>query len=38
MCGFEPDDRILAIVYLGWPSGTVEAPERPALRIRHIFD
>ena len=38
LCGFEPDDRIVAIVYLGWPTGSVEAPERPAPYIRHITD
>lgn len=29
LCGFEPDDRILAIVYLGWPNGAVHPPPRP---------
>jgi nitroreductase len=38
MCGFQPDDRIQAIIYLGWPTGSVEAPERPAPSIRHIDD
>ena len=38
MCGFQPDDRILAIIYLGWPTGTVEAPERPAPSIRYVSD
>ncbi|HSL57663.1 MAG TPA: nitroreductase [Acidimicrobiales bacterium] len=29
LCGFEPDDRIVALVYLGWPAGEVPVPERP---------
>ena len=36
LCGFAPDDRILAIIYLGWPAGTVAAPERPPAGVRHI--
>jgi nitroreductase len=38
LCGFDDDDRILAIVYLGWPAGSVEPPERPQPVIRHIGD
>lgn len=29
LCGFDPDDRIVALCYLGWPAGDVPAPERP---------
>lgn len=36
MCNFADDDRIVALVYLGWPSGTVEAPERPAPVVLHV--
>ena len=36
LCGFAPDDRILGIIYLGWPNTTIDAPERPAPEIRHI--
>lgn len=36
MCGFETDVRIVALVYLGWPTGTVEAPERPAPSVRRV--
>jgi len=36
LCGFGSDDRILAIIYLGWPNSTVEAPLRPAPFLRHI--
>ena len=37
LCGFEPDTRIIAVVYLGWPDRQgLEAPPRPAIRARHI--
>jgi nitroreductase len=36
LCGFAADDRILAIIYLGWPVGTVDAPARPAANVAHI--
>lgn len=38
LCGFQPDDRIVAIIALGWPNSTVEAPVRPPPMIRHIGD
>lgn len=36
LCGFGQDDRILAIIYLGWPATVADAPERPPATIRHI--
>jgi nitroreductase len=36
LCGFEPDARIIGVIYLGWPASTVDAPERPELRLNHI--
>lgn len=36
LCRFAPDTRILALIYLGWPTGTVEAPARPDLQITQI--
>lgn len=36
LCGFDPDDRIVGIIYLGWPNSAVEAPERPPAQVRHI--
>ncbi len=36
LCGFEPDDRIIAIVYLGWPNGSVEAPNRPVPLVTRV--
>jgi len=38
LCGFDPDDRILAIIYLGWPISTVEAPVRPPANVAHLGD
>ena len=36
LCGFAPDDRIVGVIYLGWPTSTVDPPERPAPIVRHI--
>ncbi len=36
LCGFEPSDRILATIYLGWPSASVAAPQRPGPAVRHV--
>jgi nitroreductase len=36
LCGFDPADRIIGLIYLGWPNTTVDAPSRPAPIIRHI--
>ncbi|MDY7104557.1 MAG: nitroreductase [Actinomycetota bacterium] len=30
LCGFGPDDQVVAAIYLGWPTGEVPVPERPA--------
>lgn len=38
MCGFEETDRIVALVYLGWPTGTVEPPMRPEPEITFLED
>lgn len=35
-CGFDPDDRIIGLIYLGWPNATLDAPARPEPIIRHI--
>lgn len=29
LCGFDSEDRLVALIYLGWPSGAVEPPQRP---------
>jgi nitroreductase len=36
LCGFAEGDRIVAIVYLGWPNAELQAPERPSPPIRQI--
>lgn len=36
LCGFDPDDRVVGILYLGWPDGEVATPERPPIEISRI--
>lgn len=36
LCGFDPDVRIVAVVYLGWPTSLPERPERPPVSVRHV--
>jgi nitroreductase len=36
LCGFSSGTEIIAVIYLGWPTGTVPVPERPAVPIRFI--
>jgi nitroreductase len=36
LCGFEADDRIVAVIYLGWPRSSPETPTRPGVDVRHI--
>jgi nitroreductase len=38
VCGFEPDTQLVAVIYLGWPNGSVEAPPRPAPIITRVAD
>jgi nitroreductase len=35
LCGFDPGDQLVALLYLGWPIGEVPVPPRPdpVLRI-----
>jgi nitroreductase len=35
-CGFEPDDRIVALIYLGWPVSSLDPPQRPAPEVTHL--
>ena len=37
-CGFEPDTTVVCIMYLGWATSTVEAPERPQPSINYLTD
>jgi len=36
LCEFEPDVRIINVMYLGWAQGTTETPERPPLQLTVI--
>jgi nitroreductase len=36
LCGFEPDDRLVGMIYLGWATQECPAPERPHVPITHI--
>jgi nitroreductase len=36
LCGFDPDDRLVGVVYLGWATQECPAPERPPIPITHI--
>ena len=36
LCGFAADDRIVAVIYLGHPVGTVETPARPTPAVHHL--
>ena len=36
LCGFDPADRIIAVIYLGWPAGGASAPERPEPNVTHL--
>jgi nitroreductase len=35
LCDFA-DDRLIGVVYLGWPAGTVEPPQRPPVELHHV--
>jgi nitroreductase len=36
LAGFAADVSLVAVVYLGWPSGAVDAPERPPASVTHV--
>ncbi|MGA7756557.1 MAG: nitroreductase [Ilumatobacteraceae bacterium] len=36
LCGFEADDRLVGIIYLGWAAQHCPAPDRPQLPITHV--
>ncbi len=36
LCETGPADELVALVYLGWPTGDVSVPERPAPEVRRI--
>ncbi len=38
LCGFDPADRIIGLIYLGWPTASVEAPQRPNPTVHRVID
>ncbi len=36
LCGFEPDVRLVGVIYLGWATQDCAVPERPQPTITHI--
>ncbi len=36
LCSFSPDDRIVGVIYLGWPGGTCPVPERDPVEVVRI--
>lgn len=36
LCGFAAEDRIVGVLYLGWPDGVCAAPERPPVDITRV--
>lgn len=36
LCGFETDDRIVGIIYLGWAAQQCPAPQRPQIPFSHV--
>ncbi|MGB0112970.1 MAG: nitroreductase family protein [Ilumatobacteraceae bacterium] len=36
LCGFDPEDRIVGVIYLGWASQQATVPDRPTPTLRHI--
>ena len=37
-CSFEPGTTVVCIMYLGWATSTVEAPERPQPSVNYLND
>ena len=38
LCGFDADDRIVGLIYLGWAAAMPAAPERPTVELAVIDD
>ena len=36
LCGFDADDRVVGIIYLGWGHSDVPTPERPPITLTHV--
>ena len=38
LCGFGPRDRIVGVIYLGWPTGEPVPPPRPEVHLKRVTD
>jgi len=38
LCRFEPTDRLVGMIYLGWAEGTTPTSDRPTVELAHIDD
>jgi len=36
LCAMEPTDHVIGIIYLGWPTQSVAAPERPINQVSYL--
>jgi nitroreductase len=36
VCKFEPHDRFVGVIYVGYPVATLPTPERPVIDVNHI--
>ena len=37
VCKFEPQDRFVGVIYVGYPSATLPTPQRPDIAVNHII-
>ena len=38
LCGFAPSDRLVGVIYLGWPTSEPLAPPRPEVHVKRVND
>jgi nitroreductase len=38
LCAFEPADRLIGVIYLGWEAQTCEPPMRPEVLVAHVAE
>jgi nitroreductase len=36
LCSMDPTDHVLGIIYLGWPTQSVVAPQRPTIKVTRL--
>jgi hypothetical protein len=36
LCSMEPTDHVMGIIYVGWPTQSVVAPQRPEIHITRL--